>query len=76
MLNINLSLFLCFSKKRDSYYGEKFILDNNKVDEHLANLYKNSNETVRLFSYDVISFWLPYFTHCQLYTVCYHAIQN
>ncbi|CAH3016573.1 unnamed protein product [Porites evermanni] len=35
-------------KKRESYYGEKFILDNVKVDKHLANLYENANQPAQL----------------------------
>ena len=48
-LALNFFLLLCCRKKRESYYGEKFILDNVKVDKHLANLYKNANQPVRHF---------------------------
>lgn len=48
-LTINFLLFRYCRKKRESYYGEKFILDNVKVDKHLGNLYKNANQPVRHF---------------------------
>ena len=38
--------FSYFRKKRDPYYKEKFILANDKVDDHLANVYKNANQSV------------------------------
>ena len=42
----SFAAFSCFRKKRDSYYKEKFILANDKVDDHLANVYKNANQSV------------------------------
>ena len=40
-------LFLFYSSfAAFSYYKEKFILANDKVDDHLANVYKNANQSV------------------------------